>query len=118
MSARYPNPSFARLALAPGLLAAIVLLAGVALVESEWFTIFRYAISILAAIVAVFAFQARQWWWLPAFAAIVVLWNPIVPLEFDLLLWQILHLLAAVLFVAAGLLIKVPQAPDPASSRR
>lgn len=118
MSARYPNPSFARLALAPGLLAAIVLLAGVALVESDWFTIFRYAISILAAIVAVFAFQARQWWWLPAFAAVVVLWNPIVPLEFDLLLWQILHLLAAVLFVAAGLLIKVPQAPDPASSRR
>lgn len=118
MSERYPNPSFARLALAPGLLAAIVLLAGVALIDSDWFTIFRYAISILAAIIGVFAFQAKQWWWLPPFAAIVVLWNPIVPLEFDLLVWQILHLAAAVVFVAAGLLIKVPQAPDPAAARR
>jgi hypothetical protein len=118
MSERYPNPSFARLALAPGLLAAIVLLAGVALVESDWFTIFRYAISILAAIIGVFAFQAKQWWWLPAFAAIVVVWNPIAPLQLDLLAWQILHLVAAVVFVAAGLLIKVPQAPDPSVTRR
>jgi hypothetical protein len=118
MSQRYPNPSFARLALAPGLLAAIVLLAGVALIDTDWFTIFRYAISILAAIIGVFAFQARQWWWLPAFAAIVVVWNPIVPLQFELLVWQILHLLAAAAFVVAGLLIKVPQASDTASTRR
>ena len=118
MSQRYPNPSFARLALAPGLLAAIVLLAGVALIDSDWFTIFRYAISILAAIIGVFAFQAKQWWWLPALAAIVVLWNPIVPLELELFVWQVLHLAAAVVFVAAGLLIKVPMAPDRASTRR
>ncbi|SKA86006.1 hypothetical protein SAMN06295879_0859 [Agreia bicolorata] len=118
MSQRYPNPSFARLALAPGLLAAILLLAGVALIDSEWFTIFRYAISILAAIIGVFAFQAKQWWWMPALAVIVVLWNPIVPLELDLFVWQILHLAAAVVFVAAGLLIKVPQAPENASTRR
>ena len=118
MSQRYPNPSFARLALAPGLLSAVVLLAGVAVIDSDWFTIFRYAISILAAIVAVFAFQAKQWWWLPAFAAIVVLWNPIFPLSFEMLVWQVLHLAAAVVFVVAGLMIKVPQAKDPTSSRR
>lgn len=118
MSQRYPNPSFARLGLAPGLLAAVLLLVAVVLVDTEWFTIFRYAVSILAAIVGVFAYQARQWWWLPALAAVVVLWNPVVPLDFDLLIWQILHLAAAVLFVAAGLLIKVPQAAAEGSTRR
>ena len=64
------------------------------------------------------AYQAKQWWWLPALAAIVVLWNPIVPLQLELFVWQVLHLAAAVVFVAAGLLIKVPMAPDRASTRR
>jgi hypothetical protein len=118
MSQRYPNPSFARLGLAPGLLAAILLLVAVVLVDTEWFTIFRYAISILAAIVGVFAFQARQWWWLPPLAAVVVLWNPVLPLSFDLPVWQVLHLAAAVVFIAAGLLIKVPQAATEGSARR
>jgi hypothetical protein len=117
MSQRYPSTSFVRLALAPGLLAAVLLLVAVALVESEWFTIFRYATSILAAVIAVFAYQARQWWWIPALAAIVVLWNPIIPLQLDLFVWQLLHLAAAVVFVAAGLVIKVPQQAEGAARR-
>ncbi|TIH39981.1 hypothetical protein D4765_04190 [Subtercola vilae] len=101
-------PTFTRTALAPGLLGAIILLAAVAVLNSGWFTIFQYAISILALIVCVFAWQARQWWWLIGLVPIAVIWNPVYPLTFDVLLWDVMHLAAAVIFVAAGLLIKIP----------
>jgi hypothetical protein len=112
MSQRYPTPTASRLALAPGLLAAILLLAGVALVDTGWFTIFQYAISILAIIVCVFAVQGKQWWWILLLGPIAVLWNPIFPLDLDLVVWQILHLAAAAVFVAAGFVIRVKVAAD------
>ena len=77
---RYGLPAFRRLALAPGLLAAVALLVGIALLDSEAFLVFRYTTAILALIVLVFAFQARHWWWLPIMLAIAVIWNPVFPL--------------------------------------
>lgn len=120
MSQRYPAQSAARLALAPGILAAIVLLAGVALVGTEWFTIARYVISILAAICCVFAVQGSQWWWLFGYAPIVVLWNPLFPIDLAMLPWQVAHLVAAVVFIVGGLRIRVQQNDKPAqgSARR
>ena len=82
----------------------------VAVIGSDWFTLFRYLISILALIICVFAVQAKQWWWLIGLVPITVVWNPVLPLDFNLLLWQVLHLAAAVIFVAAGILIKVSSA--------
>ena len=69
-------PAFNRAALVPGLLGAIVLLAGLALVGGEWYLYVRYAVSILALILCVFAGQAKQWWWFAGLIPIAVVWNP------------------------------------------
>jgi hypothetical protein len=113
----YPTKAFRRTALAPGILGAIVLLAGLALFESSAFYWIKIVVAILAAIVAVYAWQAKQWWWLPFLAAVVVLWNPIFPITLHQdYIWLILQYVAVVLFIVCGILIKVPNPDD--SKRR
>lgn len=108
MSASYPSTS-RRTALAPSLLAVIALLIGVALISGDGFIVIRYAVAILALIVAVFAWQAHQWWWLIGLVPIAVLWNPILPITLDAGdLWLGLQYVAALVFIAAGILIRVP----------
>jgi hypothetical protein len=107
MTNRQTTPAFTRPALAPGLLGAIALLAFVAVVDTEWFTIARYVVSILALIMCVFAVQAKQWWWIPLLGAVAVLWNPVLPIDLPIVGWQIAHIVGAAIFVASGLLIKV-----------
>ena len=106
-----------RNALAPGLIAAVALLVGTVVLEGGGFTIVRFLVSILAAIVAWFALQARHWWWVPVFIAIAVVWNPVVPLPFMGQWWLGAQYAAALAFVIAGSLIKVPRA-DTKSQRR
>jgi hypothetical protein len=113
MTSRYPTPAFRRTALAPGILAAIVLLAGLALIDGDTFIIIRYAVSILALIIAVFAWQAKHWWWLVGLVPIAVLWNPIVPITLSSGQWWVaLQYVAAIVFIAAGILIKVRNVED------
>jgi len=104
-SARRTPEVIQRNALAPGLLAAVVLLAGLLLLDNEWFTAIRYVVAILALIVAWFAVQARQWWWLIAFIPIAVVWNPVYPFAFSGTIWLAAQVLAAGVFVLAGVLI-------------
>jgi hypothetical protein len=107
VSASYPTRR-RRTALIPTLIAVIALIIGVAIIESDGFTVIRYIVSIFAAIVAVFAWQARQWWWLVGLVPIVVLWNPVLPIELGLPdLWLGLQYAAALVFIAAGILIRV-----------
>jgi len=42
---RYGRSDFTRVALAPGLLAAIVLFAGLAVIGGPWFTLVRYVVA-------------------------------------------------------------------------
>lgn len=100
-----------RSALAPGLLGTIVLVAGLALLGSPQFVLIRYGAAILAAILVVFAYQARAWWWLPILVAIAVLWNPVFPFDFEGRWWQIAQLAAAAVFALAAVLIRQPD-PD------
>jgi hypothetical protein len=110
----YPTKSFRRTALAPGILGAIVLLAGLALLDdAAAFFWIKTVVAILGAIVAVYAWQSRQWWWLPLLAAIVVLWNPIWPVNFGHWIgWLILQYVAVVVFLVAGVLIRIPNPED------
>lgn len=112
-----PDPGWRRLALAPGLIAALALLIGVTIITDGPFTVIRYIVSIFALIVAVFAFQAKHWWWLPVFAAIAVAWNPIWPIPLDGAGWTGAQYVAAILFLVAGWLIKVPIPEDQRRAR-
>ncbi|MFP7760015.1 DUF6804 family protein [Marisediminicola sp. LYQ134] len=109
----YPTPEFRRTALPPSILASIVLIAGILLLGTGGFVWILYAVSILALIVLVFTWQARQWWWIPVLAAIAVAWNPVVVFDFSGPVWLGAQFLAALLFVIIGSTVKVanPDAP-------
>ncbi len=102
---------YQRNAFAPAILAAIVCLAGIALIDHEYYFEVRYIITILAVIIGWFALQARQWWWVPAMLAIAVLWNPLYLFEFEGPQWAGAHVTVAGVFLAAGILIKTPRKP-------
>jgi hypothetical protein len=115
---RYPTRR-RRTAIIPAVLAAIVLLAGLALLEADGFLVIRFAVSILALIVAVFAWQARQWWWLIGLVPIAVLWNPIVPIDLGApSLWSALQYVAVIVFLVAGILIRVDERAEAQPPRR
>ena len=102
------EPAYTRSALAPGLLGAIALLAGLALLDSDSFVIIRYAVSILSLIICVFVIQAKSWWWLIGLVHIVVLWNPIVVLDLHGQGWVSAQFIAALVFIIVGVRTKVP----------
>lgn len=95
-----------RNALAPSLIAAIALFLAPLLIGGEWFLLILFIVAILAVIVGWFAIQARHWWWVPVFAAIAILWNPIFPFAFDGPVWTAAQPVAAVLFLVAGATIR------------
>jgi hypothetical protein len=114
----YPTPTFRRTALAPGLLGAIVLLAGLALLDnSGGFLFIRFGVASLALIMCVFAWQARQWWWIPFLAAIAVIWNPAWVFPFHGQLWVGAQFVAALVFVASGILVKITNPDDRNAGR-
>lgn len=115
---RYGRPLFRRTTLAPGLLAGIVALAGVALVESDSFLIIRYVIAIMALIIAWFTAQARHWWWLPILLAIAVVWNPVFPFEFYGLWWLAAQYVVALCFIFIGIFVKDPNPGDSETEHR
>ncbi|WP_150308933.1 DUF6804 family protein [Planctomonas psychrotolerans] len=103
-----PAAGFTRPALAPGILLAIVLIAGVALIDTDWFISVRFVATILALILCVFAMRGRTWWALPLLAAIAVFWNPIVVLPIEGQGWQAMHYAGALVAVVAGVRTRVP----------
>lgn len=102
--------SYQRNALAPGLLAAIALFVAPLFLATDWFTVVLFIVAILAIIVGWFALQARHWWWVPVFAVIAVVWNPIYPLGLSGPLWIAAQPIAAVVFIVAGALIRTERA--------
>lgn len=101
------TPNFTRPALAPGILGALVLLGGLALLDSDAYLFIRFGACILSVIVAVFAWQSGAWWWLLGLAPIAVIWNPAWVIELGGQSWVALQYIAALVLVAAGVLIKV-----------
>lgn len=111
---RYGRPAFRRTGLAPGLLGAIVLLVGVALIDGDGFIVIRYVVSILALVIGVFAFQARHWWWMPFLLIVAVVWNPVYPLDISGPWWVAAQYIGILIFVLSGVFIKVPVTAEDA----
>ncbi len=105
---RYGAPTVRRTALAPGLLAAIAMLAGFALIGQSSFVIIEYVVAIFALIIAWFAVQAKQWWWIPLLLTVAVIWNPVFPFSFSGAYWFGAQYLAILLFVLVAVFVKVP----------
>lgn len=110
-------PAFTRPALAPGLLGAVALIVGVVMIDSGLFVGFRYVVSILALIMLVFAVRGRTWWALPLLAAVAVVWNPVVVIPLSGQPWAVLQFVAAGVFIAAGIVVKVPTEDATAAGR-
>jgi hypothetical protein len=106
-----PQPDFQRNALAPGILAAIALFLSPLFTEGTAATIIRFAVAILALIVAWFALQAGQWWWTVVFLAVAVFWNPVYPFAVSGVVWAAAGVVGGLLFITAGALIKNERAP-------
>ncbi|WP_430592101.1 DUF6804 family protein [Humidisolicoccus flavus] len=106
-SSQTPQP-MRRNAFVPGILAMVVIVVGIAILESEAYLLIRFLVTIFALIIAVFAVQAKQLWWAAPMAVIAVLWNPAFPIELDPTVWMGAQYLAILAFGAAGLRIKQP----------
>lgn len=104
-----------RNALAPGIIAALTLFIGMAIMGTDFFTPVRYIVTILALIVTWFAIEAKRWWWVPVFIAIAVVWNPIMVIPIDGVVWVIAQPVAALAFLAAGVFVTVERKPDTAA---
>jgi hypothetical protein len=109
------RPAQIRPAFLPGILGAVVAFAGTGLIGSDVYLVIRFAISILALIMAVYAVQGRRWLWLIPLAALAVAWNPVVPFDFSGQPWVLAHIAAAAVFLLVGFLLRVP---DPEPDRR
>ena len=108
MSTKERTPSrYQRNAFAPSLMAATALFVSPLLMGGDWWLLVLFVVAILALIVGWFAVQARQWWWVPVFAAIAVIWNPVMPFPFTGPVWTAVQPIAAITFLIAGSLIKV-----------
>ncbi|CAN5172841.1 hypothetical protein BH11ACT2_BH11ACT2_05390 [soil metagenome] len=112
MSATYPTPKFRRTALVPGIFGVIVCLAGLAAIDGGLFTLIRYLVAILALVVAVFAWQAKKWWWLIGLVPVAVLWNPVWPITLTHDQWLGAHYVAAMIFLACAAFIRVRNPED------
>jgi hypothetical protein len=104
--------NFTRPALAPGILAALVLFAGLLLLESDAYLFIRFGVCILAVIVAFYAWQAGAWWWLIGLVPVAVIWNPAWVIELSGQGWVAIQYVAALLLIASGIFIKVPRTDD------
>jgi hypothetical protein len=107
-----PTPNFTRPALAPGILAALVLFAGLALLDSDGYLFIRFGVCILAVIVAVFAWQGRAWWWLIGLIPVAIIWNPAWVIELSGQGWVAIQFVAALILILAGVFIKVPRSEN------
>lgn len=110
------EPEFRRLALAPGLLGTVLVIAATLLIDNEAYSVFRYLVSILALICLWFAVQGRAWWALPLLAAVAVLWNPVFPIPVPEPWWMAAHYVAALVFIVVGVLVKV-RTEEPSRGR-
>jgi hypothetical protein len=102
-----PDARIIRPALPPAVLGTILLIAGAVLAATDWFTVIRYAVSILALITGVIVLQHRKWVWALPLVPIAILWNPVWPIGLPDPVWAGAHYVAGLVFLAVGVLVRV-----------
>jgi len=107
------QPDMIRPGIVPGILGVSAVFIGMVVFGSEWFLTVLFAVSILAAIMCVFAFQAhsaKTAVFIPLFAIVAVVFNPIVRISdgFSGQPWLLGQVAAAAVFFLGGFLIKTP----------
>ena len=114
---RKDQPELIRPAVLPGLLCSAAILVGLFVGPSDWFITVRFAVSILAAIMVVFALQGRSvktYVWVAPLLAIVIVWNPLVAMTTGFVgqWWLLTQVVAAAVVFACGILLKTPSPND------
>ncbi len=118
MTARATRTRYIRPGMLPAVLGAIVLLATIGIIHTDFYLYVRYAVSILALIVVVIAIQHRKWWWGLPMVPLAVIWNPAWPFGFEEELWQVLVLIGSAVFIATGVVFRVIDTSEPPPHRR
>lgn len=102
----------------PGIAGSTAMFIGMATYESDWYITVLFAISILAAIMAVFSYQSlgnSKFYFIPAFLIIAVYWNPVFRLnegwDSGAQLWLLVQVAAAAVFFLGGFMTKTPATP-------
>lgn len=96
-----------RPSLLPAILGAMALLAGLALITTDWFLYVRFTASILSLIMIVMTVQAKKWYWGLPLLAIAVMWNPAWPIQLPPQAWELVSLLGSGLFIFVGMFFRV-----------
>lgn len=99
--------------IAPGILGVSAVFIGMVVTGSEWFLTVLFAVSILAAIMCFFSFQAhnaKTAVFIPLFAIVAIVFNPIVRVSesFSGQPWLLAQVAAAAVFFVGGFMIKTP----------
>lgn len=115
MAKQTKAPQFIRPGIVPGLAGMIAMFIGMGFYANEWYITVLFAISILAAIMTVFSFQAidyKKFIFGPLFALITVYWNPIFRLneghDSGGQVWLLIQVAAAAVFFLGGFMLKTP----------
>lgn len=103
---RRGGPAGGRIAFLPAVLAAAAVLAGFGFASSGAYIVIRFVVAILTLIVAVFAAQGRPRWWVLPLGAVVVLFNPVVPIEITGAVWTGVQIGAIAVLLAAGFTVR------------
>lgn len=95
-----------RPALVAALLAAGLLVLGVAPLPSEYYQLLRAVLFFTMVLLSIIAWEADRRWWCLLTALVLLIWNFLIPLTLDKQIWVVLDVAAAAGLAAMGLLIK------------
>lgn len=94
-------------------IAALMLLSATGRHAYDFYTLLRWVVCATGIWVVVEARICRQNWAVTTFAALALLFNPIMPVHLSRGVWQPIDVVAALLFVAAAVTLRRPMGPPP-----
>lgn len=84
----------------------VMLLLAIADLPYGYYTLLRIIVTIVAGITAFIASEQENQIWMIMFGAIVILFNPIIPIYLDKDTWVVIDIIVAILFGVSTLTVK------------